>query len=67
MAKSSASAKAATFQVPEVLLETTQIGVSGRELVWAMTAGDAAVLKNGQQEVFQAVVINNQSAYGVGA
>jgi hypothetical protein len=50
-----------------VLLETTQIGVSGRELVWAMTAGDAAVLRNGAQEVFQAVVINNQSAYGVGA
>jgi hypothetical protein len=50
-----------------VLLETTQIGVSGRELVWAMTADDAAVLRNGAQEVFQAVVINNQSAYGVGA
>jgi hypothetical protein len=56
-----------TLQYPEVLLETQQIGVSGRELIWQMSAGDTAVLKNGSQEVFQAVVTNNQAAYGVGA
>lgn len=63
----SGAAQMATLQFPEVLLETQQIGVSGRELVWQMTAGDSAVLKNGAQEVFQAIVTNNQPAYGVGA
>jgi hypothetical protein len=32
-----------------------------------MNAGDNAVLKPSSQEPFVATVINNQSAYGVGA
>jgi uncharacterized protein YaaQ len=63
----SGAAQQLTLQFPCVLLDTFQIGVNGRELQWTMSAGDNAVLKPGTQEVFQAVVINNQAAYGVGA
>jgi hypothetical protein len=63
----SGAAQQMTLQFPCTYLETTQIGVDGRELMWAMSAGDNSVLKLGTQEVFQAVVINNQAAYGVGA
>ncbi|HKV94883.1 MAG TPA: hypothetical protein VJW20_20225 [Candidatus Angelobacter sp.] len=63
----SGAAQQLTLQFPSVLLETTQIGADAREMMWAMTAGDQAVTKPGAQEVFQAVVINNQAAYGVGA
>lgn len=63
----SGAAQQMTLQFPYVMLDTFQIGVNGREMQWQMNAGDNAVLKPGTQEVFQAIVINNQSAYGVGA
>jgi hypothetical protein len=63
----SGAAQQMTLGSPYVMFDTFQIGVSGREMVWQMNAGDNAVLKPGTQEVFTAVVINNQSAYGVGA
>jgi hypothetical protein len=63
----SGAAQQLTLQFPYVMLETFGIGVNGREMQWAMNAGDNAVLKPGPQEVFQAIVINNQAAYGVGA
>jgi hypothetical protein len=63
----SGAAQQMTLGSPYVMFETFQIGVNGRELQWSMNAGDNAVLKPGAQEVFTAVVINNQSAYGVGA
>jgi hypothetical protein len=57
-----------TLGSPYVLFDTFQIGQSGREQVWQMNAGDNAVLKpSSAQEVFTAIVTNNQSAYGVGA
>jgi hypothetical protein len=63
----SGAAQQMTLGSPYVMFDTFQIGVNGREMVWQMNAGDNAVLKPGTQEVFTAVVINNQSAYGVGA
>jgi hypothetical protein len=63
----SGAAQQMTLQFPYVMLDTFQIGTSGEEMLWAMNAGDNAVLKPGTQEVFQAIVINNQAAYGVGA
>jgi hypothetical protein len=57
-----------TLGSPYVMLDTFQVGQSGREQVWQMNAGDNAVLKpSSAQEVFTAIVTNNQSAYGVGA
>jgi hypothetical protein len=63
----SGAAQQMTLQFPCSYPEAAQIGVDGREMIWAMNAGDNSVLKLGTQEVFQAVVINNQAAYGVGA
>src|SRR5262249_5005666 len=63
----SGAAQQFTLQFPCSYPEAAQIGVDGREMIWGMSAGDNAVLKLGSQEVFQAVVINNQAAYGVGA
>jgi hypothetical protein len=56
-----------TLGSPYVMLDTFQIGQSGREQIWQMNAGDNAVLKPSTQEVFNAIVTNNQAAYGVGA
>jgi hypothetical protein len=63
----SGAAQQMKLQFPYLMLDTFQIGTSGEEMLWAMNAGDNAVLKPGTQEVFQAIVINNQAAYGVGA
>jgi hypothetical protein len=63
----SGAAQQMTLGSPYVMFDTFHIGVSGREMIWQMNAGDNAVLKPSTQEVFTAVVINNQSAYGVGA
>jgi hypothetical protein len=63
----SGAAQQMTLGSPYVMLEAFQIGTDGREMIWQMNAGDNAVLKPGAQEVFNAIVINNQSAYGVGA
>jgi hypothetical protein len=63
----SGAAQQLTLGSPYAMFDTFQIGQSGREQIWQMNAGDNAVLKPGPQEVFTAVVTNNQSAYGVGA
>jgi hypothetical protein len=63
----SGAAQQMTLQFPYTMLDTFQIGTDGREMIWQMNAGDNAVLKPGAQEVFQAIVTNNQAAYGVGA
>jgi hypothetical protein len=63
----SGAAQQLTMQFPYSMPEAFQIGTDGREMIWQMNAGDNAVLKPGAQEVFQAIVTNNQSAYGVGA
>jgi hypothetical protein len=63
----SGAAQQMTLDSPYVMFDTFQVGQSGREQIWQMSAGDNAVLKPGPQEVFQAIVINNQPAYGVGA
>jgi hypothetical protein len=63
----SGAAQQMTLGSPYVLFDTFQIGQSGREQMWQMNAGDNAVLKPSTQEVFTAIVTNNQSAYGVGA
>ncbi len=44
-----------------------QLNAQNVEEIWQVTAGEQDVIKNGLNEVFQAVVINNQSAYLVGA
>jgi hypothetical protein len=46
---------------------TAQLTAQGVEEIWQLSAGDQDVVKNGLNEVFQATVINNQSAYMVGA
>ncbi len=46
---------------------TTQLAAQGVEEIWQCNSGDQDVFKNGLNEVFQATVINNQSAYMVGA
>jgi hypothetical protein len=63
----SGAAQQMTLQFPCVMLDVFQVGTSGEEMLWAMNAGDNAVLKPGSQEPFQAIVTNNQAAYGVGA
>jgi hypothetical protein len=63
----SGAAQQATFDFPYSMPDVFQVGQSGTEQMWAMNAGDNAVLKPSSQEPFVATVINNQSAYGVGA
>jgi hypothetical protein len=63
----SGAAQQATFDFPYSMPDVFQVGTTGEEMMWALNAGDNAVLKPATQEVFVATVINNQSAYGVGA
>lgn len=64
----SGAAQQLTLGSPYVMFDTFQVGQNGREQVWQMNAGDNAVLKpSSAQELFTAIVTNNQSAYGVGA
>lgn len=67
VATNSGASQQMTLGSPYVLFDAFQIGQSGREQMWQMNAGDNAVLKPAAQELFTAVVTNNQSAYGVGA
>jgi hypothetical protein len=56
-----------TLQFPGSYPMVTAGSANGREIVWPISAGDQDVFKNSPQELFQAVVINNQATYGVGA
>ena len=56
-----------TLQFPGSYPMVTAGSAYGREIIWPISAGDQDVFKNSPQEVFQAVVINNQATYGVGA
>src|SRR5579884_857364 len=63
----SGASQSLTMDFPGTYLIAPAASANSQEVVWPLTAGDQDVIKWAGQEVFQATLVNNQSAYMVAA